>query len=78
VKLDERRRQKYLGKTILTYPTILTKILKERYPRSAMKAKMPKTINNNKVKNPKWERCQMYRCHCQPLNKMMENRRFRS
>jgi len=29
--------------------------LKERFARSAMKAKMPKTINNNKVKNPKWE-----------------------
>jgi len=63
----------YLGKTILTYPTILTKILKERYPRSAMKARIPNTINNNKVKNPKWEKSPMYRCNCQLLNKMMEN-----
>jgi len=65
VKLNERKRQKSLGKTILTYPTILTKILKERYPRSAMKERIPNTINNNKLKNPKWEKCPKYRCHCQ-------------
>jgi len=35
------------------HPDISYILLKERYPKSAMKARIPNTIKNNKVKIPK-------------------------